>query len=78
LIINLVNEAKPGAHLYSLFSIGIVKENTEGNIVGTTLITTVREVLDAPLMASYHERPRRDHLAVGYVLYGTRVVFDHK
>ena len=42
------------------------------------LAPIIREVPDAPFMTSYNERSRSDGLAVGYLLYGTRVVFDNK
>jgi hypothetical protein len=78
LTLNLVNEAKPGVHLLNLFCINVVKANKERNIVDRTLLIAVGAVMDAPFMASYHERPRPDCFAVGYLLYSKRVVFDHK
>jgi hypothetical protein len=79
-ILDLVDESKLELHLHSFFHIVIVNitEKVERDEVSTSHVVTIRIELDLPLMASYHERPRSDLLFVGHLLYGTRVVFDHK
>jgi hypothetical protein len=77
LLLNLVNKTKCKLRLHRICNIVIEKDKIYRSEVSNAWAVTVGHVINAPVMASYHEWARLDFLAIGH-LFGRRVAFDHE